>query len=134
MKSLPPNIFRLSVARLNPTTKMATQNPGYYIPEELILNILECSCVSIVQDLATQVPFYVPANHFLQLRLVCKCFNRILTNCIHVKTEWIDLEWTWARVPKEGKLMEQWLPDVQLNKYCGFKDRNTVEAVRNVCG
>src|SRR5271170_3776033 len=118
MKSLPPNIFRLSVARLNPTTKMATQNPGYYIPEELILNILECSCVSIAQDLATQVP--IPVNHFLQLRLVCKCFNRILTNCIRVKTDWID-QWDWESIPKEGKLMEQWLPDLQLNNYCAFK-------------
>jgi hypothetical protein len=113
---------------------MATQSPEYYIPEELILNILECSCVSIVQDLATQVPFYVPVNHFLQLRLVCKCFNRILTDCIRVKTEWIDPEWHWAGVPKEGKLMEQWLRHHQITNYINLKDRNTVEAVRNVCG
>ena len=133
VKSLPPNILRLSVARLNPTTTMATQDAGYYIPEELILNILECSCVSIVQDLASQEPFPIPANHFLQLRLVCKCFNRIVTNCIRVKTEWLD-QWDWRRIPKEGKLMEQWLPDLQLNKYYAFKEANTVETVRNVCG
>jgi hypothetical protein len=109
-----------------------------YMPEELILDILECACASIIQDLTTTpslVPFSIPVNHFLQLRLVCKCFNRILTDCIRVTK---PLSWVSDSdsdcISVNGVPIEQWLRNKQIWNWFHLKDGDTIENIRRVCG
>jgi hypothetical protein len=118
---VPALTFAIECVEAENSTKMATQTPRS-MPEELILNILECACASIVQDLTVTIPspapFSTQVNHFLQLRLVCKAFNRILTHCIRVK----------------GEPIEQWLPDLQVKKLHNLKDKTTIQAIHRGCG
>ena len=112
--------FAIECVEAENSTKMVTRTPRS-MPEELILNILECACASIVQDLTTipcPTQFSTPVNHFLQLRLVCKSFNRILTQCIRVK----------------GEPIEQWLRDLQIRIFHNLKDKITIEAIHKGCG
>ena len=115
----PKFLLRLIVLRLNSTIRWPRKPREICL--KLILKILEFSCASIIQDLTTTPalgPFSIPVNHFLQLRLVCNCFNSILTDSIRF----------------EGRLIEDWLLDKQTWNWSRLKRRDTIENIRQVCG